>query len=108
MPGKPQSVEAWKKHIEIACGFTEGVTVIGTPHWTVKGHDKFIKGEPRFGSQGVNFCEAMTQVVSKYEPDKYENVLLAIKRTAEMYRDDYGKPCHKLFALYERLVGKKI
>jgi hypothetical protein len=27
MPGKPQSVEAWKKHIEIACGFAEGETV---------------------------------------------------------------------------------
>ena len=98
------TVEDWIEHVEIAMGFKQGDTTIGTPVWTEKIYKDFCNGEYSFGATGTNVMEAILLVIKKYDPSKYDSALTALKKTIEFERKK-GKKLIKLAKMYERMSG---
>jgi hypothetical protein len=99
------SVSEWKKCIEIALGFENGVSRLDQNASFIKNiYTKFRNGEPAYGVSGVNMMKALFQVIEEYEPRTHSIALAGLRASIEQS----GKPFHKLRALYHELSGEQI
>jgi len=101
------TVKDWVEHIEIAMGFKQGDTSIGTISWTRKIYKDFCSGKASFGANGTNAMEAVLVVIKANDSSKYQLALTGLRKTIEQEREK-GRPLAKMAKMFERMGGDPI
>jgi len=97
------SVEDWKEAAEIALGFKQGTTSLDDNADFIRNiYEKFCQGQPAYGVSGTNALEALLQIFKQYNPDKYDNAVLGLKKSIEQS----DKPFVKMRKMIERVTGE--
>lgn len=105
---KPRpTVADWHEHIAIVLGHIPGETHIGDIPWTRNIHATLIEGRAAFGATSTTAGEAWLQVIKKYEPENYDNVVLGLEAVIVEGQAE-GKSLKKFERMFERLVGRKV